>query len=96
MDSQTIIKTPVHTEKQIDDVLFGKSDEDKNTLDEKIAYAKKYLSKIIAINGSKVYDVRINADNLEYNLQKKPSWITQDAIPLYYYPIEYAHITFTG
>ena len=96
MSTQTTILKPLHTEKQLDDVLFGKPEQDKRALSEKIIHVRQNLSKISTINGSKVYDVQINDVNLEYNLEKKPDWIKQQAKPIYHYPIEYAHITFTG
>ncbi|HBH47671.1 MAG TPA: hypothetical protein DDX98_03485 [Bacteroidales bacterium] len=81
-------------ENQINDALFGPSDNQIKLVKQKIDFVKRNASKVIKVNGDKVYDVIIDEDNIRYNLLKCPAEFIQFMKQKYYYPIQYAHIEF--
>jgi len=89
---------PIGIENQIVDVLEGESAEQRNAVLRKIEQCKKDVAKITHINGSKVYAVIVNGEKLEYMLTPTPEFITElvgdNFERKYYYPIQYAEITF--
>jgi hypothetical protein len=60
-------------ENQINDALFGPSDNQIKLVKQKIDFVKRNASKVIKVNGDKVYDVIIDEDNIRYNLLKCPA-----------------------
>ena len=85
-------------EKQVEDCLFGQSQEDKDSVNLKVEFTKNHLSDIIEINGSKVFNPTVKGNDIWYWLQAPPAWwkgfITDADKRSHYYPIQYAEITF--
>jgi hypothetical protein len=81
---------------QIEDCLFGESDNDKESVQMKIDFTKKHLDEIILINGKKPYCPIVIGEHIYYFLSKPPDFmkITDDTGRKYYYPIKYADIQF--
>jgi len=81
---------PIGIETQIENVLTGQSEQEKAQAQEKIQYTKDHVGEIETINGTNVYDVIVDGENIRYNLKKMGT----EAVRKYYYPIQYADITF--
>lgn len=76
---------PIGIENQIEDTLSGIT----RDFSDKKNKIKKNIDKVKKINGTKVYNVMIDGDDLRYNLRRR-----DDGELLYYYPIQYANIEF--
>lgn len=76
---------PIGIENQIEDTLSGIT----RDFSDKKNKIKKNIDKVKKINGTKVYNVIIDGDDLRYNLRRR-----DDGELLYYYPIQYANIEF--
>lgn len=81
-------------ENQIEDALFGETNDQIKATQRKVQYAIENINRIVSVNGKKVYNVSINATtgDIWYNLRnKKGDNITQN----WYYPIQYAEILYS-
>lgn len=87
---------PLNIDTQIEDCLFGKSDQAKTDRDNKLWFVASNIKKIFKVNGSKVYDVRLQGEDIYYNLKPMPEYLREydKGTRKYYYPIEYANIEF--
>lgn len=89
---------PIGIENQIEDVLFGETQEQKTAKEKKVEFTKNNIDKITSINGSKVFDLRIDDDDIFYNLKPAPEtwkqYFKDGKFQSYYYPIQYAQIEF--
>lgn len=87
---------PIGTDTQIENVLFGQSNTEREQVKEKIKTVSNNLDKIAKINGKKIYDPIIKGEDIFYNLQKCPEMWREKLGDkrIYYYPIQYAHIEF--
>ena len=85
--NKTKMKTlePIGLSTQIEDTLSGIV----RDISDKKKEIKNNIDKIKKINGKKVYNVTIDGDSLYYNLRRR-----DDGELLYYYPIQYANISF--
>lgn len=92
------ILNPIYTDRQIFNVLEGIKPDEQKAVKNKIEIVKKQLSKITHINGSKVYHCTVIEDNIFYSLTKCPDnllhFLKHTEEREYYYPIQYAKITF--
>lgn len=75
----------IRQENQIEDLIFNREAD----ITDKINQLKENIENIFTINGSKVYNVTIIDNNVWYNRKNR-----KDGKLIYYYPIQYAEITF--
>lgn len=76
---------PIRQENQIEDLIFNREVD----ITDKINQLKENISNVITINGSKVYNVTVIGSHVWYNRKNR-----KDGKLIYYYPIQYAEITF--
>lgn len=87
--------TPIGTENQLEDVLCGESNDQKQDVQSKINFVANNIDKVKKVNGKKVYNPIVSGKNIEYNLQRCPrqfAHLLNSAERMYYYPIQYANI----
>jgi hypothetical protein len=96
MEDGIDVSSPIGIETQIENVLSGsESDSEKKAIEKKVEYARKNISNIKKMNGSKVYDLSIEQDEFDvwkfrYNLKKTGKSTGQK----YYYPVQFAEIEY--
>lgn len=76
---------PIRQENQIEDLIFNV----KTDITEKVNQLKENVNRVVTINGLKVYNVTIDGDDVRYNRKNR-----KDGFLKYYYPIQYAEITY--
>lgn len=76
---------PIRRENQIEDLIFNV----ETDITEKIQQLKENINNVLTVNGSKVYNVTVIDNNVWYNRKNR-----KDGKLVYYYPIQYAEITF--
>ncbi len=86
---------PIAIDKQIDNVLFGQSDNEIKEVNKKVEFIVTNIDKVISVNGSVVFNPMVIDGNIWYNLSKPPKMfehILNSNARDYYYPIQYANI----
>lgn len=94
---------PIAIENQIENVLFGTPQTEKDRVKEKVKIVNDNIDRVYKINGSRAYDVIIDTDtsNIYYNLEPIPEILknllqvangTTQHTRRYYYPIQHAEI----
>lgn len=76
---------PIRQENQIEDLIFNV----ETDITEKIEQLKENVNNVLTVNGSKVYNVTVIENDVWYNRKNR-----KDGKLVYYYPIQYAEITF--
>lgn len=88
----------INPENQLTNVLFGTSEEEKESVRLKIEYTAKNIDKVTHINGVRVFYPIVTDGDIFYSLQALPagmeSLIKNTNERKYYYPIQYAVIYF--
>lgn len=82
---------PIGIDTQLENVLFGESQQEKDETQDKIDLIKSKVNDIAKINGCKVFNVMVKDDIIKYNLQDNRI----SDYRKYYYPIKYANIEFS-
>ena len=84
-----MILKPIAQETQIENTLFGVSEQEKENLQLKVAFTTKNIESVIQVNGKKVFNAIVKENDIWYNFRKNDG-----SFHKYYYPIQYAQITF--
>jgi hypothetical protein len=82
-------------DKQIDNVLFGQSDNEIKEVNKKVEFIITNIDKVISINGKKVYHPIVIGKDILYTLKQVPKdyeYLLKENKRKYYYPIQYANI----
>ena len=89
---------PIGIDNQIDNALFGQSENEKTEVGNKVKFVAENINKVETVNGHKIYDQIVIGDDIWYNLNKIPKrweYLLQGGNGRkYYYPIQYSNITF--
>lgn len=88
---------PLFMEQQIEHCLSGVPQEQQDRIDDKAKFVKDNISRILKVNGMKVYDPIVGDNDICYNLQETPDVFKKSLgnNRMYYYPIQYAEISFS-
>lgn len=78
---------PINIDNQINNVLFGVSQDEQKKVIDKINFVIQNKDNILKINGKKVFNIEIDKEYILYNLKNRT-----DGKTIYYYPIQYANI----